>query len=164
MSSMTEHQQSGCTSTLGGAWWTGGRPTESPRRANGCRCGSTSPRKMNDCGTGPDSAAIGRRPAGGSLGHERQVRRHPASASARDRLSAPLVHQDGGAEGVQRVLEECEVVRAPEQRTALHHHGLDHRTSWATVTKVSGCQGPGRFLVERSLHFNDPSVSVWRFL
>jgi hypothetical protein len=26
-----------------------------------------------------------------------------------DRLPAPLVHQDGGAEGVQRVLEECEV-------------------------------------------------------
>jgi hypothetical protein len=83
-----------------------------------------------------------------------------------NRLSAPLVHQDGGAEGVQRVLKECEVVRAPEQRTALHHHGLDHRTSWATITKVSGCQGPGgpKFLVERSLHFNDPSASVWRFL
>jgi len=45
-----------------------------------------------------------------------------------DRLLAPLVHQDGGAEGVKRVREECEVVRAPEQRTALHHHSLDHGT------------------------------------
>ena len=54
----------------------------------------------------------------------------PARAAPHeDRLPAPLVHQDGGAEGVQRVLEECEVVGAPEQRTALHHHGLDRRTS-----------------------------------
>jgi hypothetical protein len=42
-----------------------------------------------------------------------------AGCPAKDRLPAPLVHQDGGAEGVQRVLEECEVVGAPEQRTAL---------------------------------------------
>src|SRR5450631_1016685 len=49
--------------------------------------------------------------------------------SLADRLPAPLVHQDGGAEGVQRVLEECEVVCAPEQRTALHHHSLDRRTN-----------------------------------
>jgi len=52
-----------------------------------------------------------------------------AGCPAKDRLAAPLVHQDGGAEGVQRVLEECEVVGAPEQRTALHYHSLDRRTS-----------------------------------
>src|SRR5665811_531989 len=45
------------------------------------------------------------------------------------RLPEPLVHQDGGTEGVQRILEKCEVVGAPEQRTPLHHHSLDHRTS-----------------------------------
>jgi hypothetical protein len=33
------------------------------------------------------------------------------------RLPEPLVHQDGGTEGVQRILKECEVVGAPEQRT-----------------------------------------------
>src|ERR1019366_6923630 len=74
--------------------------------------------------------------------------RTTSSRVKRDRLPAPLVHQDGGAEGVQCVLEECEVVGAPEQRTALHHHSLDRRTSCATVTQVSGCQGSGRFLVE----------------
>src|ERR1035437_4646608 len=57
------------------------------------------------------------------------IARPPGRRPQGDRLPAPLVHQDGGAEGVQRVLEECEVVGAPEQRTALHHHGLDRRTS-----------------------------------
>jgi len=52
-----------------------------------------------------------------------------AGCPAKDRLPAPLVHQDGGAEGVQRVLEECEVVGTPEQRTALQYHSLDRRTS-----------------------------------
>src|SRR5674476_574421 len=45
------------------------------------------------------------------------------------RLPEPLVHQEGGTEGVQRILEKCEVVGAPEQRTPLQHHSLDHRTS-----------------------------------
>jgi hypothetical protein len=66
--------------------------------------------------------------------------------SLADRLAAPFVHPDGGAKGLQRVLKKCEVVGAPEQRTTLDHHSLDHCTSWATVTKVSSGQGPGGFL------------------
>src|ERR1035437_8620973 len=81
-----------------------------------------------------------------------------------DRLPAPLVHQDGGTDGVQPVLEEAEVVGAPEQRTALQHHSLDQRTSRAAVTPVSGRQGPGGLLVERSLHLGYPFATVWRSL
>ena len=55
-----------------------------------------------------------------------------------DRLPTPLVHQDGGTDGVQPVLKEAEVVPAPKQRTALQQLSLDHRASRATITPVSG--------------------------
>jgi hypothetical protein len=41
------------------------------------------------------------------------------------------------------VLDEAEVVPAPEQRTALQQRNLDQRTSRAAVTPVSSRQGPG---------------------
>ena len=34
-----------------------------------------------------------------------------------DRQPAPLVHPDGGAKSLQRVLKKCEAVGAPQQRT-----------------------------------------------
>jgi len=77
-----------------------------------------------------------------------------------DHHLAPVVHQDGGTDGVQPVLEEAEVVPAPEQRTALQQRSLDQRTSRAAVTPVSSRQGPGGLLVERSLHLGYPFATA----
>lgn len=56
---------------------------------------------------------------------------------------APIVHHDGGSGHAQGVLEEREVVRAPQQRTAMDHQSLDRRTNLTTVTSVRGSQRSG---------------------
>lgn len=85
-------------------------------------------------------------------------------ARCADRLAAPIVHQDGGADGGQTVLEEAEMVSAPEQRTAARQCSLDQCKSGATVTPVGDGQGPGGLLVDRSLHLGCPFVTGWESL
>ena len=56
-------------------------------------------------------SSVGGSALSSDLSQELAVR--PRSPPAR--LPVPLVHQDGGTEGFQRILEHCEVVPAPQQ-------------------------------------------------